>query len=295
MSSQSTDPILNILAIDDNPQFLRSLALDGRRCRCRVIPAGSLEEAQEIIEERGIRSLDGVILDILCMRTRDQAVEDRSFLQAALDYFKAQAADLPRIVVTGDQSTFEIFADIFAEERLVQKGTVPNEAIFRHLRQQAERTPINHIRRTYSDVLDVFDRGHLDNRTRAELLETLLEVDASAPTAIRDNLARIRRIQEAIYIAMSKVSVDWIPVSLFTFDGEHIALRPVLRHLMDKGYHHAQIKDFAYCIYSVASDNGSHTPYANADHEPTRYTVRATVFMLLDLILWFGSLMDARQ
>ncbi|MBT3374044.1 MAG: hypothetical protein HN742_27635 [Lentisphaerae bacterium] len=288
----SKPPILAILAIDDSPDYLQALTLEGRRHRCKLLTAGSLEEAKELIEEYGIRNIDGVILDILCMRTRDQEVEDRSFLQAALDYFKGIAPDLPRVVVTGDADTFQLFNDIFGAETVMQKSGEQSRSLFETLRRAADKAPETRLRQAYADVFEVFDKGYLDYRIRAELLETLLHQDSSRATAIHDNLARIRRIIEAIYISLSKRSVKWIPVDLFTVDGEHLALRPVLRHLQEKRLLDGLTRDFAYCTYAVASDNGSHTPYENPDYPPTRYSVQACVNMLLDLLLWFGKLMD---
>lgn len=295
MGNKPKEPVLHILAIDDNPQFLQSLALEARRHRCRIFPAGSLEEAKEVIEAQGVRSFDGVILDILCVKARNQTEEDKSFLQAALDYLKSEAPDLPRVVVTGDESAYAVYRDIFAGEKVLQKSQEHMHQIFPFLRTAADKAPESRLRRAYQDVFEVFDKGHLDYRIRAELFETLMRMDSSKATVIRDNLARIRRIQEAIYIALSKASLEWVPVSLFKVDGEHIALRPALRHLHAKGYHQDLIRDFASCCYAVASDNGSHTPYENPDYAPTRYTVQATVNMLMDLVLWFSKLMDSRQ
>lgn len=288
-------PILTILAIDDSPDYLQALTLEGRRHRCKLLTAGSLEEARDVIEQYDIRNVDGVVLDILCMRTRAQEIEDRSFLQAALDYFKKIAPDLPRVVVTGDTDTFELFSDIFGAEVVMQKSSEQNRRLFETLRRAADKAPETHLRQAYADVFEVFDKGYLGYRIRAELLETLLRQESSKATAIRDNLARIRRIIEAVYIAMSKASVKWVPVDLFTIDGEHLALRPVLRHLQEAGFLGGLVRDFAYCSYAVASDNGSHTPYADSDYTPTRYTVQACVHMLLDLLLWFGKLMDGQD
>jgi len=288
-------PILTILAIDDSPDYLRALTLEGRRHRCKLLTAGSLEEGQDVIEEYGIRNVDGVVLDILCMQTRAQEVEDRSFLQAALDYFKKIAPDLPRVVVTGDTDTFDLFSDIFGAEVVMQKSGEHNSRLFETLRRAADKAPETRLRQTYADVFDVFDKGYLGYRIRAELLETLLQQASTKDTAIRDNLARVRRVIEAIYIAMSKASVKWVPIDLFTIDGEHLALRPVLRHLQEKGFLDGLVRDFAYCTYAVASDNGSHTPYVDPEYMPTHYTVQACVHMLLDLLLWFGKLMDGRN
>jgi hypothetical protein len=55
------------------------------------------------------------------------------------------------------------------------------------------------------------------------------------------------------------------------------------------------IDRFAEMIYKITSDNGAHTPHANPKYLPTRYSVHAVTFAMLDLLLWFGGLMDKKQ
>jgi hypothetical protein len=52
------------------------------------------------------------------------------------------------------------------------------------------------------------------------------------------------------------------------------------------------IDRFAELIYKITSDSGAHSPYADPKYSPTSYTVRAVVFALLDLLSWFGTVMD---
>jgi hypothetical protein len=37
------------------------------------------------------------------------------------------------------------------------------------------------------------------------------------------------------------------------------------------------------------------TPHANPKYPPTRYSIHAVTFAMLDLLLWFGGLMDKKQ
>jgi hypothetical protein len=41
--------------------------------------------------------------------------------------------------------------------------------------------------------------------------------------------------------------------------------------------------------------NSSATPHANPKYPPTRYSIHAVTFAMLDLLLWFGGLMDKKQ
>jgi hypothetical protein len=66
------------------------------------------------------------------------------------------------------------------------------------------------------------------------------------------------------------------------------------KHLVEKGVveRYRIVDRFAELIYKITSDSGAHSPYADPKYPPTSYTVRAVVFALLDLILWFGGVMD---
>ena len=56
------------------------------------------------------------------------------------------------------------------------------------------------------------------------------------------------------------------------------------------------IQKFSDNTYDVISANGSHTPYAGPDadvsYKPTRHTVQSCVHAILDILLWFKSVME---
>lgn len=285
--------VLNILVVDDDPGFIQRLGLGAPRNRCCLVAAGSLEEAQQLVTELGMEAFDGVILDIRCLKTKDQQVESPGFLSAALDYFKAMAPDLPRLVVTAASGIVGDFNEIFPTEEVMDKAKASNDDIFAFLWQRHADLPRAGILRKYADVFRVFELGYLDYKAREELLRLLLGEDDRSDTAFRDHLASVRRIQEALYRAMARQNDRWIPPGPPLFDDrtDNLLVTRVLNHLRDTQLHEGFVKQFAFCVYHVTSDSGAHRSETN----PTRYTVDAAVSMLLDLILWFGALMDAER
>ncbi len=148
------------------------------------------------------------------------------------------------------------------------------------------------------DVFAVFDQGLLSKDLEKEFVKTVSGMDNHNLTTIKDNFARIRRIQEGIYIALSKSSPDIIPIKLLKNDNGFLRMRPILKHLSgnwnyERGSHTTRqwqngiIASYADSVYSIASDNGSHTPYESPDYLPTKYTVQSSVYALCDLLLWF--------
>ena len=145
----------------------------------------------------------------------------------------------------------------------------------------------------------VFEAGYLDYKVREDLISVIGMMGRTGGNAIHGSMAAIRRVQESIYNAMSKANDRWIPLTarngapLFSERDRHPLTQRILHHLEDEGLHDGVIREFAFCTYHVASEVGAHPTELRP--RPTCYTVKAALHMLLDLILWFGALMDAER
>ena len=292
----ASTPLMNVLVIDDSPDYITALRMTAGRNRCRVTGATSLEEAQEFIRDQGVEALDGVVLDIVCLKTRDQQVESKSFLSVALNYFRDLCPGLPRVVVTGEPQVFGDFREIFEGEVVLNKGEAGSDDVFVHLRRQFDQLPRAKLIRQYPEVFRVFESGYLDYKVREELISVIKGMSRTGGHAIQGSMAAIRRVQESIYHAMSKANSRWIPLTarngkrLFSERDCRPLTQRILHHLEDEGLHDGVIREFAFCTYHVASEVGAHPTELRP--RPTCYTVKAALHMLLDLILWFGALMD---
>jgi RecG-like helicase len=282
----------NVLAIDDEQDVLDSLKNIARNHKIKLIGAKSLEEARGAITMQKENFFHGFILDVVCNLTKDQTAPKADFITDALDYLKKNFTVHPRYIITGHSDHYEGFQTYHSEEKIVEKADSDalNE-MFVDMRVKIESLRENKIIKKYFEVFEIFDQDLLDTDIKGELLETLKQMDNHNLTTIKDNLARIRRIYEAVYISISKRREDIIPVNLLRGDKGELKASAITYHLKQNHYATGLVVEFLYKIWNVASDNGAHTPYQRPDYMPTKYTVQSITYALLDILLWMKSLL----
>jgi hypothetical protein len=69
-----------------------------------------------------------------------------------------------------------------------------------------------------------------------------------------------------------------------------------MNHLKARGYVEEDkiIDQFSNAIYSISSNHGVHVPNSRPEYLPTRYTVQALTFAILDQLLWFKGIVEKR-
>lgn len=285
-----TARIFNILAIDDDADVLKSLEASAREHSIRLTSVNSLEGAQKLINEG--HSFQGFIFDVVCNTYKDQTNPKEDFISKALDYAKKNFQAYPRAIITGYSNHYEGLSTYYSEEKIFEKGNVPAiTEMFKWFRKEIENLKETKIKEKYPEVWEVFILKLLSDEIEKELLETLMQMDNHNLTTIKDNLARIRRIFESIYIEISKRRDDIIPVKMLRGERGELRVSAIINHLKDNGYIDGVITDFSFTIWKVASDNGSHAPYENPDYMPTKYTVQSLTYALLDVLLWMKSIL----
>ena len=283
---QKTLP-LTMLIIDDATPYVESLYRDAQRLAICLLHARSLEEGSEIFEGRQGRGVAGIILDGKCLKEKGQEVPDNSFLSAAIKYFGAKAPHLPLVVLTGETDLYRNLSDLYAGTvRVYSKGR-DEKQMLSHLIGEANKLEWLKVVRQYQDVFSGLSE-RLGADAEQELISCLLNMGSFDQTVIRNTLISLRRLQEKIFIALHKADPGLIPAHLVT--GE-INVVGIYKHLAERGAieRYKVIDRFSELVFKVTSDNGAHTPYENPKYPPTRYTVQAVTFALLDLILWFKS------
>ena len=276
---------LTTLIIDDATPYVESLHRDAQRHGIRLLHARSLAEGREIFEGPQGRGVVGIILDGKCLKEKGQQVPDSSFLGAALKYFGAKAPHLPQVVLTGETELYRNLSDLYAGTvRVYSKGRDEKEMLT-HLLGEAQKLAWLKIVREHQEVFEGL-AASLGADAEQELISCLQNMGSDDPTALRNTLISLRRLQEKIFIALHKSRPGLIPAHLVT--GE-INVVGIYKHLAERGAieRYKIIDRFSELIYKVTSDNGAHTPYENPKYAPTRYTAQAATFALLDLILWY--------
>ena len=280
---------LTMLIIDDATPYVESLYRDAQRLAIRLCHARSLEEGREIYRSPQGRRIAGIILDGKCLKEKGQQVPDSSFLSAAIKYFGEKAPHLPLVVLTGETELYRNLSDLYAGTlRVYSKGRDEREMLVQLL-GEAQKLEWLKVVRQYQDVFAGL-ADSLGGDAEQELISCLMNMASDDQTVIRNTLIGLRRLQEKIFIALHKADGGLIPAHLVT--GE-INVIGVYKHLSERGAieRYKIIDRFSELVFKVTSDNGAHTPYENPKYPPTRYTVQAVTFALLDLILWFKSVL----
>ena len=278
---------VTMLIIDDSTPYVESLYRDAQRSAIRLLHARSLEEGRELYGGREGRGVAGIILDGKCLKEKGQEVPDSSFLGAAIKYFGEKAPHIPLVVLTGETDLYRNLTDLYAGTvRVYSKGRDEKEMLA-HLLGEARQLDWLKIVRQHQDVFAGLSE-RLGGDAEQELISCLLNMGSDDQTVIRNTLICLRRLQEKIFIALHKADAGLVPAHLVT--GE-VNVVGVYKHLAERGAieRYKVIDRFSELIYKVTSDNGAHTPYQNPKYPPTKYTVQAVTFALLDLVLWFKS------
>jgi hypothetical protein len=302
---------LTMLIIDDDDRYVDALFRDGQRHDILLRHAGTLEEGIRIYEGPEGRQLCGVILDVECYRRGDQETPDSSFIIAATKYFNEKAAELPLVALTGVQPLFERFQRDFAGIwKVYRKGRDEGEMLA-WLREKARELGWVKVVNQYPVVFAIVTR-HLGSDARSELLECLGNMHETALPRIRGNLANLRSIQERIYIALHRHDPAMVPAHCIQArqggsDKNCVNVAVILDHLKGSYDPNAQrntgrvylhyrsiLYRFSEMVYKVASD-GIHAIDEGGAFKPTAYTVQAVTFALLDLLLWFGRVIEEKR
>jgi hypothetical protein len=290
LMQREADVPLEMLIIDDSLPYVEALFRDAQRLDICLRRAGSLEEGRELFEGPEGRGIVGVILDVKCLKTKQQEVPDSSFITAAIKYFGEAAPHLPLVVLTGETGQYRNLKELFEGTlRIYSKGR--DEAdMLAFLRAEAAKLDQVRLRGLYPDVFAVLDR-YLDAEAGEELLTCLKKMESPDFTTIKNNLGCLRRLQEKVYIALHRAASDLVPQRFVAGEVNVVA---AYKHLAETGRveRYKIIDRCAELIYKITSDNGAHTPYINPKYPPTRYTVQAVIFAMMDLLLWFGTAME---
>lgn len=290
MSKNKTRP-LNLLIVDDHRDYVESLNRRAQGHRIMLKHVCNLEEGKEFLKSKEGRSICGVILDVICMKNKEQKVPDKSFITAALKYFGENLPNIPIVVLTGEPDEYKNLKNLYEGTWAVySKGGRDENDMLSFLRDKAQELERVKILNKYSEVFEIIE-DHLDGEAEDELINCLKNMNSSDFPTIKNNLICLRRLQEKVYIALNKVDYNVVPSE---FIERGINVHSIYKHLVEMSYvkRNSIIDKFAEIIYKVASDNGAHTPYENPDFPPTKYTVQAVTYALLDLLLWFKNVVS---
>ena len=126
-----------LLLIDDKEEFKESFQTIAQRKSYNIAWGKSLEEMKAKLPQL-YRKITAIVLDIKCLMTNDQEIENEDFILSALLFLQAEYKDLPRIILTGDEKAFD-FARFAKDEHVFRKDPKDIEQLFERLEQYAQQ------------------------------------------------------------------------------------------------------------------------------------------------------------
>lgn len=296
MSKDKGKP-LNILVVDDQVDFVDgTLKREARSRRILLEHVTNLEDAAALLQEKSEKAFAGIILDVICLKTRKDQIPDPSFIGTAIKTCEAKAPNLPRVILTGEPGTAVKVTELLGgDEKVFVKEHDQIIKMFDLIIEESAKIPHIAVKKKYDEIFEIFRKDYLSNDAEQDLLTCLLNMGIHESTVISDNLHRLRRIQEKIYLALNRINPIIVPTHLIEEKGPKC--REIMRHLVRNRYLEDQkiICRFSDLVYSFSSDYGSHVPNTSPEYSPTKYTVQSLTFAMLDLLLWFKGLMEAHS
>ena len=291
-----------VLLVDDDTEFANSLKRQAADYQIFIIHKTNFKDMEECLPVN-IGKIACVILDLKCLIDPDSSAPREEFLSKAIRLLDQKYPHLPRFVLTGDSAGYDHVELYSPDEKRFKKTQSDIISLFQEIHSLDVKEI--RIRSRYSSVFSIFDLGIMPVETEGQLLELLSNQESEYYNDILDNLSKIRRIEESIFQTLNKKRPDILPSSSFKDNGD-ISFWKVHNHLKgnptkesghkatQEVYYSGPMDALSEMVYNVSSDHGAHTPYENPDYRPTKYTIIASVNALLDLILWFGSMIKSK-
>ncbi|MEM5540383.1 hypothetical protein [Olleya sp. AS48] len=294
-----------VLWIDDDAEkqdgFLDSAYLNGLDINyCKTSKLG-MEELTSKIEQ-----YDAVILDAMVY---NESEDEKAALTGLFNSIKkinrlSERKKIPYFIFSGyiDQDEHASAREMLAEETIFIKSK-DNNALFKAVKDEADKQIDTQIRHKYQRVFDVCTEKYIGENAGADLLSLLLSIDNSNTD---NQFNTLRKIVEDIFIACNKFQL--LPAEFIT---PSVALNESSKFLSgknhkgeffsEKGYHHledthipAQISTMLRNILSVTQD-GSHRSKidAHVKYLNTSYLFQSILYQMLDVIVWFKIHVDS--
>lgn len=199
-----------ILIVDDRTDFTDefSVLAGGKGYKVKAVRSfDGLKEQMPKLHQK----ISVVILDIKCLLTDNQEIEDEGFISTALRYLDTNFPNFPRIILTGDDSSFEGFSTFNNDENVYLKTPEDLEKIFEKIKYYADNSEDLKIRREYADIFQIFENGLMETAQEIQVLNILKQHDEKNPTKFKGIIVDIRSVQEMIYKKINEKNKTVVP------------------------------------------------------------------------------------
>ena len=160
----------NVLLIDDRKDFIEAFTADCAARGYALYSKRSLAGLKELMPALH-HKIACVILDIKCLHTEDQEIEDPSFITSAITYLDQNFSKFPRMILTGDDKEYDQIKKYFKDEDIFLKTTEDKDRLFTKIKYYVDNSDEFRIRRQNSEAFDAFRTGLLAETKGATLYQ----------------------------------------------------------------------------------------------------------------------------
>lgn len=150
----------SILLIDDRKDFIEAFTADCAAKGYALYSKRSLAGLKDLMPAV-YHKIACVILDIKCLHTEDQEIEDPSFITSAITYLDQNFAKFPRMILTGDDKEYDQIKKYFKDEDVFLKTTEDKDRLFIKIKHYVDNSDEFRIRRQNPEAFDAFGAGLL--------------------------------------------------------------------------------------------------------------------------------------
>ena len=286
---------LPVLFIEDELDYANELFKQAKEFHFNLKHEKSLEGAKEFLATEEGKTIRGIILDIVCLKQKDEVKPDKSFITEAKQYFDRTHPHLPVVAITGFPSMREEILSLFKDVLPVFTKMHDEKQMFKYLRGKALDHEKLKIRCNYQDIFETIDK-YFSREAEDSLVWCLQDMGSTDKKIIEGTLTRLRKLQESFYIAINKLNKEMVPDELvFNKKGNpKLVNEKIIKHLkgnFDKKKMMATTREYIeqfsdmdmyiHLVYNLCSGEIHITA-----QKTSRYTVQAAVNAFLDMVLW---------
>lgn len=187
----------SILLIDDRRDFIEAFTADCAAKGYALYSKRSLEGLKELMPVIHLK-IACVILDIKCLHTEDQEIEDASFITSAITYLDQNYPRFPRMILTGDDKEYDQIKKYYKDEDIFLKTTEDKARVFNKIEHYIINSDEYRVRRNNSEAFDAFKIG-LISETKGVILYQLLK-NAETEVFQKNDFNTIREFLEEVFL-----------------------------------------------------------------------------------------------
>ena len=149
-----------ILLIDDKESFKESFKITSQRKGYHLAWGKSYEELVDKVNQFH-EHICTIVLDIKCLLKNDQEIEDENFILSAILYLSNNFPNIPRVVLTGDETAFEKFSHLLGatNEIIFTKSLEDIENMFLTINEHKANYPTRMYNEDQQRVKKAIDEG----------------------------------------------------------------------------------------------------------------------------------------